>query len=214
MAAIGYRPGLIRIGASELVLSVSIPTFRLAELIAPRALMAWDPRLLSKSRHFTLIISGVRGKYPVLSADGLLSKDAYTRGTTNLQFKVGLTSSYKPATDQVSELIRTYGMVEHPSKLEYKWNGYFLASPDSGEDVDEDEVVEDDEAFAFSMSAALESLMNDRFLELVQLRVKHAIGWAAAETLLSRARRAQRSTDEIVLECSMVKLLKTYTSFN
>lgn len=206
---LGYRPGLIRIGVSEIVLSVSIPTFRLAGSIATRALMAWDPRLLSKSRHFTLIISGIRGKYPVLSAEGLLSKDALTHGTSSLLFRVGLTPKYKPAADQVPELIRTFGMVgRRPPSQDIKGVRYFVHETDTDEPFEEDEVIEDDEAFAFSMSAALESLMNDRFLELVHLRVKYTIGWAAAEALLSKMHRLQKSPEEIIPEYGMVQYLR------
>ena len=89
MVAIGCKPGLTRIGVSEIVISVSVPTFRLAESVPPRALMAWDSRLLSQSRNFTLIISGIHGIYPILSSEGTLRPEALARGTSKLTFKVG-----------------------------------------------------------------------------------------------------------------------------
>lgn len=162
--------------------------------------MAWDARLLAKSRHLTLLVSGVRGAYPMLSASGHLSPAAH--GTAGLQFKVGLTRRYKPAPDEVADLIRTFSTIEHSPPIDVGPDGLYSSETS----FDDDEALEDEDAFAFSLSAALESLLNDRFLELVQLRVRHSIGWAAAEALLNKVHRTQKSAEDILLEHSLVRI--------
>lgn len=196
------RPGLTRIGVSELVVSVSVPTFKLAQSIAPRALMAWDSRLLSKAQYFTLMISGIHGKYPVLSNDGTLSKGALSRGTSKLTFRVGLTSRYKPDKEQVLELIRTFGMQESQKPKEEEpldkqpfGMGY---EPNDSPELQSEPMPSDDNTFHFSLSASLEALMNDRFMDILSLRVKYSIGWAAAETVLSKVQRLQRTAERVL----------------
>ncbi|EKM50995.1 uncharacterized protein PHACADRAFT_151428 [Phanerochaete carnosa HHB-10118-sp] len=198
IVAVGGRPGLTRIGVSELVLSVSAPTFRLAESVAPRALMAWDPRLLSKSHHFTLVITGIHGKYPVLSPEGTLSSDALARGTSKLVFRVGLTPNYKPDREQVLDLVRTFGMQESQPTEEITSEMYDGQEPTESPDLLGEPVPEDDDSFHFSLSTSLEALLNDRFMEVLALRAKYSIGWAAAETIVSRVHRLQRTVEKVL----------------
>ena len=68
IVAHGYHPGFIRFGAAEFALTVSIPAKSLADIISPHALLAWDRQLLIGPQYLTLLISGMRGVYPVLKA--------------------------------------------------------------------------------------------------------------------------------------------------
>ncbi|GJE90635.1 hypothetical protein PsYK624_067790 [Phanerochaete sordida] len=201
MAAIGCKPGLTRIGVSEIVISVSAPTFRLAESVPPRALMAWDSRLLSQSRNFTLIISGIHGKYPILSPEGTLSPDALARGTSKLTFRVGLTPRYKPEKEQVLELVRMFGTQEAPLIPEPVGEDPW-AEPQSGETpgIRSEPTPTDQDPFHFSLSSSLEALMNDRFMEVLSLRLKYGIGWAAAEAIVGSVHRLQRSAERVMEE--------------
>ncbi|CAL1702918.1 unnamed protein product [Somion occarium] len=210
VVAAGYRPGLIRLGAEEIVLSVSIPVISLASDIEPRALMAWDSRMLSESHHLTLVISGMRNIYPVLQSDGTFVPNIAARGIQNLQFRVGLTSRYKPDKDLVLTLIRNYGLQAKDEELQPQLppppsHDYYL----DGEEDESDEVPSFPEAgpqpeendhpkFHFSLSTSLESLLHDRFLQAVQLRLKYKIGWAAAELLISRADQVQQRPEAII----------------
>ncbi|THH00560.1 hypothetical protein EW026_g1985 [Hermanssonia centrifuga] len=195
IVACGYRPGLTRLGIGEIVLTVSLPSFQLAQCVAPRALMAWDPRLLTTSRHFTLIISGIRGIYPVLQDDGKLLPNFIARGLSTVQFRVGLSSKYKPHQEDVRELVRTFGLKvkeevvmetdSSPFDSEYDENyaDEFLSPP--APEAAPEEVPEEEDFISFSLSDSMQSLMNDRFMDLLHLRLKYGMGWAAAETLLS-----------------------------
>lgn len=185
------------------MLSVSLPAFKLAERISTRALAAWDSRLLSSSGHFTLVIAGLRDKYPVLASDGSLAKDAIARGTAGLRFRVGLTPAYKPSEEQVLELVRTFGLKDRKPPPDQQAPVWGVAGGEAVED--EEEEHREEEGFRFSMSASLESLLDDRFLDLLQLRLKYSISWAAAEVLLSKVHRLQRSAEDILHEHSMVR---------
>ena len=159
-------------------MSISKPAFKLADTIPAQALSAWDSRLLSNVKHLTLIITGIRGVYPILQTDGSLNH--LLNGVT---FKVGLTRSYKPDSDLVRQLSRTFA------------NGNDL----QGEAIIPDQTMEDevDESFSFSLSSSLEALMNDRFLDLLQIRIRYRFGWAAAEALLSEVYRTQGQAEDI-----------------
>ena len=107
VVAAGYRPGILHVAFSDIVVSVSTPVINLVDVIPARALMAWDSRLLSKTHHLTLLISGIHSMYPVLRGDGTLIDAA-----TKLQFRVGLTSRYKPNNGYVSGFTRTLHLKE------------------------------------------------------------------------------------------------------
>ncbi|KAF9266711.1 hypothetical protein L218DRAFT_895759 [Marasmius fiardii PR-910] len=218
-----YRPGLIRFGQDDFCISVSLSVVELAESIPPRALMAWDRRLLSRSQHLVLLISGFRGAYP--SPDFI----AGARQTTPLTFKVGLSGKYKPGKDQAREAQRNYGLILKDAEDElraqkekekqealaalYEWDGEGedpMASADVLPTLEEEEVEEEDEDEErfdrFSLSSSLESLMDQNFHKLVNIRRRHKIGWAGAELLLWEVEQNQVSENEIIV--SQAKLIK------
>lgn len=217
-----YRPGAIRIGHDQLVLSVSRPTFKLAETIPPQALMAWDARLLSTARHLTLIISGIRGVYPVLLQDGTINPAAVN--LSNLVFKVGLTPRYKPDKQLLVELSRSFGLDEQkaPTERTPDRSAHLEDSPYKCDDMPSDETEEQneteeedeeeekvpEESFGFSLSSSLEALMNDRFLAILQIRLKFGLGWAGAEAGLSRSQRSQRRVEDVVHGCYAVRVVR------
>ena len=89
-----------------------MPVISLASKIEPRALMAWDPRLLSKTQYFTMIISGMQQHYPFIQSNGAIVESLATRGMKNLQFHVGLTSDNKPSEDLLQKLLRNFASFE------------------------------------------------------------------------------------------------------
>ncbi|KAK7682166.1 hypothetical protein QCA50_014753 [Cerrena zonata] len=103
--AAGYQPGYTRLESKGIILSISIPIITLASQIEPRALMAWDSRLLSESQHLTLIIAGFHDVYPVLHHDGFLVPRLKDLGIKDLQFRVGLTPTYKADKDTLREIL-------------------------------------------------------------------------------------------------------------
>lgn len=209
----GYRPGIIRIATTDLVISVSIPVITLAQDIAPRALMAWDGRLLSKTKHLTLLISGIHNIYPILRSDGTLLGNS-----TKLQFRVGLTSSYKPSKDYVAELVRNFGLKEKSEPLEPDTNfavfiydeddpdydPYAVPPADPAPEEEEEDTEDHPSHFHFSLSTSLEPLLQDRFLGAVQLRLKYGIGWAGAELLLGESVKRQMKPEDLVENMSQV----------
>ncbi|KIM73751.1 hypothetical protein PILCRDRAFT_99249 [Piloderma croceum F 1598] len=202
VVAAGYRPGLIRFGVDDFSLSISIPVIKLANDIPARALMAWDRRLLSRTQHLTLLISGLRGTYPPLKADGTLTQDAVARGT-NLQFKVGLSRQYKPSKEYALEAKRTYGLVDDEAQQQERpleeeplltVDG-FTVREESPHDEDED----DDGRFdSFSLSSSLETLLDHSLVRVIQTRIKYGLGWAGAETLVAETERLQQTTDDVI----------------
>jgi ubiquitin-conjugating enzyme E2 Q len=201
----GYRPGLIRFGADDFVLSVSIPVITLAADIPPRALVAWDRRLLSRSRHLTLLINGWRGTYPILRPDGTLNYEAVKNGAS-MQFKVGLSKRYKPGKEQAYETSRNFGLIVEEADDQLSAHQpsdpddiFFLDDPPmlmKGKGKEEQE--EDDGLFEkFSLSSSLESLLDQALLRLIQMRKKFGLGWAGAEMLLSLVEKSQTIPEEI-----------------
>ncbi|KAK1224011.1 hypothetical protein PQX77_013106 [Marasmius sp. AFHP31] len=214
-----YRPGLIRFSHDDFCISVSIPVVKLAESIPARALMAWDKRLLSRSQHLVLLISGFRGVYPSPDYTATaLQKAQVLAGHTPLTFKVGLSGKYKPGTDHAREFHRSFGLITKDAEDEvreqkqrekeealaamYDWDG-------EGEDPalsieplmaeEEEPEVEDEERFdRFSMSSSLESLLDQYFLKLVKIRRRHGVGWAGAELILWEVEKNQLP-EEIVM---------------
>ncbi|KAI0731453.1 hypothetical protein C8Q72DRAFT_822449, partial [Fomitopsis betulina] len=198
VVAYEYRPGFIPFGADDYVLSVSIPIIKLVGNIPARAMMAWDRRLLARTQHITLLVIGLRGTYPVLQADGTVYRDATAHGISP-QFRIGLTPIYKPQKEHVAAAVRVFGLKETEQ----------VDAPKDGPDgvdaeaesadwvpVEEDPQVEESSFQLFSLSASLETLMNQRFLRVVQLRLAHELGWAGAEMLAWEAEnRQQKPTD-------------------
>ena len=130
IVAAGYRPGYF---PSEGAVSVSIPVSTLATLVPPRALVAWDKRLLSRNQYFTLyILSNKRTQYPfAIHTDG----SGGSLQASPISFRVGLTDTYKPQWAQCdSEPILTnhdsvgtgMGDFDIRRSLEHAMNEIFL----------------------------------------------------------------------------------------
>lgn len=174
--------------------------------------MAWDRRLLSCSQHLTLLISGFHGLYPVLDNDISYTSSAQRLGVS-LGFKVGLSQRYKPGTEQVQEIVRKHGLIiqdgEDEVRIQAEWAAQqqrFEWSDDLNEDepmhaeaVSEEEDAVDEGRFdGFSLSSSLESLMDQSFLKIVQIRRKFGLGWAGAEFLHSEIERSQQLDKEVL----------------
>ncbi|KDQ20057.1 hypothetical protein BOTBODRAFT_152662 [Botryobasidium botryosum FD-172 SS1] len=210
MVASGYRPGLIKVGGNEFLLTASVSVISLANSIPPRALVTWDHHLLSSSQHLTLLISGFNGVYPSLNADGKKTPLAESK-TTNLKFSVGLCPQYKPGNEQAREACRNFGLVE--DRLErattvpnihghQDMHNYANISMDAMREKGPE--PKDPGRFdKFALSSSLESLMNRSFLKLVYLRRNvrlepKTLGWAAAETLLALTEKTQSSPQDVL----------------
>lgn len=207
-----YRPGFIRLGGNDFVISISLPVIELANLIPPRALMAWDRRILSCSQHLTLLIAGFHGLYPVLNDDASYSSTAQRLGV-NLTFKVGLSEKYKPGRDQVQEIVRKHGLIltdaedelrkqeelaAQQAAMNYDWETEAEETAGQPTASVEEEVVDPDRFDRFSLSSSLESLLDQSFLKLVHLRRKFGLGWAGSEFLLAEIERTQMKEDDIL----------------
>jgi len=204
----GYRPGIIQFGDDDFAVSVSLPVIALADSIPPRALMAWDRRLLSKSQHLTLLISGFRGMYPPIDAGGNYDVSAQRSGTA-LTFKVGLTQRYKPGKEYAKDAGRTFGLIIQDAEDELSKTAATMEGPDFYEDeasleagqtlpTPAEEIVEDDGRMdRFSLSGSLESLLDQALLKVIQLRKKFSLGWAGAEVLYMEMERSQLRADII-----------------
>lgn len=209
--ATGFRPGLIRFGGDDFSISVSLPVVNLADSIPPRALMAWDRRLLSRSQHLCLLISGFRGNYPVIGPDGTLNYVAQQFGTT-LSFKVGLTPRYKPGTEFAKDAARTFGLITKDAEDELRLQAektvvldpldYDPEADPFGEPAPSEQIVEEPEEEegrfdGFSLSSSLESLLDQALLKVIQIRRQFGLGWAGAEVLFAEVERTQMKAVDI-----------------
>ncbi|TDL29181.1 hypothetical protein BD410DRAFT_817396 [Rickenella mellea] len=199
IVAAGYRPGMTPLGFA-IVLSVSVPVLKLD--IPPRALIAWDSRLLSSTYNLTLIISGMRSAYPPINPDGTL-----VDMQAKLQFKVGLSPRYKPSAEAVTQAIRTFALkaeiVEAPPVLPpvpMEPDDPYASEEDEDEKEGEtvEEEPEDEGRFeAFSLSTSLEGLLDQSLMELIKLRIKFGITWGGAEHLLRELELSQKPAQEV-----------------
>ncbi|GLB36141.1 putative ubiquitin-conjugating enzyme family protein [Lyophyllum shimeji] len=210
--AAGYRPGMIHFAEDEFAISISLPVITLAKSIPPRALMAWDRRLLTRSQHLTLLISGFRGVYPPLNSGGAYNALAQRCGSS-LAFKLGLTPKYKPGKEYAKDAGRTFGLIISDAEDELLLQADRAAnSDDLGYDYEAEYVTdaapvpaliggdaEDDEGSfdRFSLSGSLEALLDHALLKIIQLRRKFGLGWAGAELLLSEMEKTQKREDAI-----------------
>lgn len=207
--ATGFRPGLIRFGGDDFSISVSLPVIILAASIPPRALMAWDRRLLSRSQHLCLLISGFRGNYPAIGPDGMLSPMAQQSGTA-LNFKVGLTPRYKPGQEFAKEAVRTFGLIINDTEDKLRIQAekatalesfdYDNETDTSGEPASQGETtIEEDEGRfdRFSLSSSLESLLDHALLKVLQIRRQFGLRWAGAEVLFGEVERTQMKAEDI-----------------
>ncbi|KAF8797821.1 hypothetical protein BYT27DRAFT_7204023 [Phlegmacium glaucopus] len=212
IVATDYRPGFIRLGGNDFLVSVSLPVITLSNSIPPHALMAWDRRLLSCSQHLTLLISGFHGLYPVLENDISYNSSAQRLGVS-LGFKVGLSQKYKPGSEQAQEIVRKHGLIIQDAEDELRIQAEWAAQQQRNEWLDdlnedepmpaeaapeEEEIVDEGRFDSFSLSCSLESLMDQSFLKIVQLRRKFDLGWAGAELLHSEIERSQQLDQEVL----------------
>lgn len=196
-----YRPGLIRLGEDRFLISVSLPIVQLARSIPLRVLSAWDKRLLARTQHLTLLISGLGREYPILESDGEYRLEAKNAGV-DLSFKVGLCQRYKPSKDQALELVRKHGLqtigepIQPPSEALYT-DDEDVEDDIQGEQTPVPELEETDPGHLerFSLSTSLESVLQNLFLPVLRLRLKYQLGWAGAETLLADVETLQQSPD-------------------
>jgi len=190
-------------GEDRFLISVSLPVVQLAGRIPLRVLSAWDGRLLARTQHLTLLISGLGREYPILESDGEYRREAKNAGV-DLSFKVGLCQRYKPSKDQASELVRKHGLqtIEEPIQPPPEVLGI--------DDEDFEDVIQQERATSpeleetdpghlerFSMSASLESVLQNLFLPVLRLRLKYQLGWAGAEALLAGVETLQQSPDTL-----------------
>lgn len=196
-----YRPGLIKQSLENFYITVSIPVLRLIDIIPPRALMAWDRALLSKTQHLCLLISGFGGIYPFLSADGTYTPAA-VRASTNLQFKIGLTQRYKPGKEEVRAAVRRHGLVVHEGEVveEPKLDPMELLLSEQTLVFEEEENPDPDRFDNFSLSSSVESLMNQSFLKLLQFRLMFGLNWGGAEKLLEEVEKSQNTPQQILVK--------------
>jgi len=213
IVATEYRPGFLRLGGNDFVISISLPVITLADSIPPRALMAWDRRLLACSQHLTLLISGFHGLYPVLENDGSYTSAAQRLGVS-LSFKVGLSEKYKPGREQAQEVVRKHGLITsdaedelqkqaelaaQQAKLHVDWENELNEDEMMMDPVEEEpEVVDPGRFDRFSLSSSLETLMDQSFLKLVQLRRKFGLGWAGAEYLHAEVEKSQMKEEDVL----------------
>lgn len=183
--ASNYKPGLIRLSDSEFIISISCPIPSLA--IPPQALVAWDRRLLQTYNNLTLIISGIKGTYPLLDLDGCLIS-----GRSQPKFHVGLSARYKPSKEAVLQNIRNFGIT---------------SMQDLAPDIEQQEREETGNMKAdnpgrfdkFSLSASMESAL-EQLVPILQLRIKYKIGWAGAEVLHTAVRQMQVRPEDLVAQ--------------
>lgn len=130
-----------------------------------------------------------------------------------LNFKVGLSERYKPGKDHVQEIIWKHGLVtmdaEDESIAQEEIDAQQLRLYSEGEVEAEGETVQDHTVVeegtvadpnrfdSFSLSSSLESLMDQSFLKLVQIRRKFGLGWAGAEVLHSECEKLQMKEQDV-----------------
>ncbi|KIY71906.1 hypothetical protein CYLTODRAFT_389638 [Cylindrobasidium torrendii FP15055 ss-10] len=211
-----YRPGLLRFSADDFCLSVSVPVIKLADSIPAQALMAWDRRLLSRSQHLVLLISGQCGIYPTLDNNGSYTSSA-KNASVQLKFQVGLSGQYKPSEENAREAVRKFGLVVADAEdelrlqqereaaeaaLAFDYSEDPLGTPEppppppiAFEPVEED--TDPGRFDKFSLSSSFEHLLDQHFLKVVNIRRVFRLGWAGAELLHSHAEQQQRSTQSL-----------------
>ncbi|KAJ7641952.1 hypothetical protein FB45DRAFT_1054322 [Roridomyces roridus] len=141
------------------------------------------------------------------------------KGGKQLQFQVGVCGSYKPAQSAAVEAGRTFGLLGRDAEDEVReqrekaarereerlaaWGEGAFDDEMGGVDADtsaglygeEPEDEEDDEGDArferFSLSSALESLLDAQLVKLIWLRRTYGVGWAGAEVIISLSEKQQ-----------------------
>lgn len=199
-----YRPGLIRLGEDRFLVSVSLPIVQLARRIPPRVLSAWDKRLLARTQHLTLLISGLGREYPVLEPDGEYRREAKNAGV-DLSFRVGLCQRYKPSKDQAVELVRKHGLQTLEEPIQPPPETLNTDDEDIEDDTQEErpatpefEDTDPGHLEGFGLSTSLESVLQNLFLPVLRLRSKFRLEWAGAEMLLADVETLQQTPDALL----------------
>ncbi|KAJ7213658.1 hypothetical protein B0H12DRAFT_1061615 [Mycena haematopus] len=193
----------------DFAVSVSMPVVQLTETVPAQALVAWDRRLLGtpRARHLVLLISGFgsgasggSNSYPPLGPGG-----APVRKGLQLRFQVGVCPQYKPAREHAVEAGRTFGLAlmvgqEWGDALEGDGLDEYEHGWEAGADEQQDGGAEEDgegRFERFSLSSALENLLDAQLVKLVEIRRAYGVGWAGAETMYSAVEREQRGQEEV-----------------
>lgn len=185
-------------GEDRFLISISVPIVQLARRIPLRVLSAWDRRLLARTQHLTLLVSGLGREYPSLEPDGEYRREAKNAGL-DLSFNVGLCQRYKPSKDQALELVRKHGLKavreptqQSPEFLDEHYEDDFLTEQVP---TPEPEEMDFGHLERFGLSTSLESVLQNLFLPVLRLRLKYQLGWAGAETLLADVETLQQSPE-------------------
>ena len=192
-------------GEDRFLISVSLPVVQLARRIPLRVLSAWDKRLLARTQHLTLLISGLGREYPILDTDGEYRREAKNAGV-DLSFKVGLCQRYKPSKDQALELVRKHGLKTSDEPAQPPPETINFDDDDDDDDIQQErtltpepEETDPGHLERFSLSTSLESVLHNLFLPVLRLRLKYQLGWAGAETLLADVETLQQSPDALFI---------------
>ncbi|KAJ7320981.1 hypothetical protein DFH08DRAFT_713280 [Mycena albidolilacea] len=180
-----------------------------------------------RARHLVLLISGFGSGggggnvYPPLAAGG-----GYVRKGMQLRFQVGVCARYKPARAHAVEAGRTFGLVGRDAEDELReareraakareaalldWGAegtldgeggeFYDESFDLGKEGDEEGEQEDGDEGRFerfSLSGALENLLDAQLVKLIELRREYGVGWAGAETMYAAVEREQRGAEDV-----------------
>jgi ubiquitin-conjugating enzyme E2 Q len=160
--------------------------------------------------------------YPPLAAGG-----GYIRKGMQLRFQVGVCARYKPARAHAVEAGRTFGLVGRDAEDELReareraakareaalldWGAEGTLDGEGGEfgydepfdlgkEGDEEGEQEDGDEGRFerfSLSSALENLLDAQLVKLIELRREYGVGWAGAETMYAAVEREQRGAEDV-----------------
>ncbi|KAJ6506730.1 hypothetical protein C8R45DRAFT_1090408 [Mycena sanguinolenta] len=159
--------------------------------------------------------------YPPMSAAGVP-----LRKGLQLRFQVGVCARYKPARAHALEAGRTFGLVGKDAEDEIReererkarereaamigmdWNEGVEGEGADGYGWDNSAAVQEDEDAGeeddgegrferFSLSSALENLLDAQLVKLVEIRRAYGVGWAGAETMYAALERDQRGLEDV-----------------
>ena len=191
----GYRPGCIKYTGDDFAISVSVPVIKLTDCIPAHALLAWDKRLLSKTRNLTLLITGCHGSYPL----EIPSENGADNSRTQFHFKVAIVDTYKPSKGSVIEVLRAIQFLDKDESIlkltRYHTKTVGSETVDGNEEENSD--MKSEKLEPFSWSASLESYLDRHLMRVIRLRRKFQLGWAGAEQLMFDMEALNQREDEI-----------------
>ena len=165
-----------------------------------------------------------------LTDDGTLNTQYYYGHGSRPVFRVGLSKTYKPTREAARDLIRNFDLKEKTQQLptppeeeepppfeyiddeeddtnyeEIDFHAEYRKQEEEREKEETREPSEEEQSFIpFALSSSLESLLNDRFFDVLKYRIQYGIGWAGAEMLVSQIQRKQRNAGWVMQECLAV----------